>query len=75
MPSRIWIGLLALAGVMLSNFAWAQDVPQSAMEVHPLLIGSSVPDAVLLTSDGEETTLHAVLGDSRAAVIFYRGGW
>jgi hypothetical protein len=66
---------LTLTLVVLSHPAWAGEVPQDATEVHPLLIGATLPDAPLRTADDEETTLYAALDDSPAVLVYYRGGW
>lgn len=74
MTARIW--LCALSMTMIFPVAGsAQGVPSSPTDVHPLLIGATVPDANLRGIDDEQTTLHAALGDSRAVLVFYRGGW
>lgn len=42
-----------IGGLMLSGMtARAGDVPNSAQDVRPLLIGSTIPDVTLKTSDG-----------------------
>ena len=51
------------------------DVPDSAMDINPLLIGSSIPDSILLTVDGEEFDLNAEIAGKPTVLIFYRGGW
>lgn len=74
MTARIWLCALSMT-LMSPVVGFAQDVPSSPTEVHPLLIGATIPDANLRSFDDEETTLHAALGDSRAVLVFYRGGW
>jgi peroxiredoxin len=37
--------------------------------------GATLPDADLLDPHGVATTLHQVLGDQVAVVVFYRGAW
>jgi len=49
--------------------------PQSPDAIAPLLPGQPAPDAPLVSADGEETSLHAALGDARSILVFYRGGW
>lgn len=55
--------------------AHAQEIPMSPEAVTPALLGTPAPNAALTTADGVETNLHAELGDDRAIVVFYRGGW
>jgi hypothetical protein len=65
------VGVIWMTGALP---AFAQ-LPDDPTEVRPLLVGSEAPDARLTTADGGATTLHAVLGDAPAIVVFYRGGW
>lgn len=66
--------LVVLTSSVATDRAFAQ-LPDDPTEVRPLLVGSEAPDAPLTTADGSATTLHAVLGDAPAVVVFYRGGW
>ena len=47
----------------------------SGEEVHPLLIGSSIPNVNLATSGGETCGLGEVIRHQAAILTFYRGGW
>ena len=47
----------------------------SAQDIRPLLIGSSVPDLTLQAADGNRYDLNAAIGRKPTVVIFYRGGW
>jgi len=51
------------------------SVPGSAGDVHPLLIGHTVPDVELLTSEGTPFSLRQETAARPAVIIFYRGGW
>ena len=51
------------------------QLPDDPTDVRPLVIGTEAPDVPLATADGTATTLHTVLGDAPAIVVFYRGGW
>ena len=69
---------LVLGAVLVSAIASERASAQladAASEVRPLLVGSEAPDVPLTTADGTPITLHAVLGDAPAIVVFYRGGW
>jgi len=50
-------------------------VPNSASEVHPLLIGAKAPEVKLHDADGGEVELTDVLGGKPTILFFYRGGW
>jgi len=51
------------------------QLPDDPTDVRPLVVGTEAPDVPLATADGTVTTLHTVLGDAPAIVVFYRGGW
>lgn len=72
-----WLRLTA--GVALALIAAAPVVAAEAYasptEVRPLLIGSEVPSVEVLALDGTSVDLKSVVGDKKAVVIFYRGGW
>lgn len=76
-PFALLVALACLApmGSPLAAPASAQELPETPDAIRPLLVGATVPDVPLATSDGTETTLHAALGDGPAIVVFYRGGW
>ncbi|PPF79676.1 peroxiredoxin [Subtercola sp. Z020] len=48
----------------------SRGIPANAVSV-----GDTVPDADLLTPDGNPTTLAAAVGDAPAVLVFYRGAW
>jgi hypothetical protein len=50
-------------------------LPSSAEAVSPILVGTTVPDGVLRTAEGRETTLRALLDREPAVLVFYRGHW
>lgn len=55
--------------------AESQEVPQSAQEIRPLLVGAKVPALSLKTVDGKTLDLRAEIAQKPAVVVFYRGGW
>jgi peroxiredoxin len=65
-----------IGGLMLSGMTVrAGDIPSSAQDVRPLLIGSAVPDVTLKTADGTDFSLRAAAAKKPSILIFYRGGW
>lgn len=74
LPGVLLAATAALVVLAPAATGWA-EVFDAPAEVRPLLVGSEAPDAPLTTADGRATTLHAVLGDAPAIVVFYRGGW
>jgi peroxiredoxin len=50
-------------------------VAERADDIHPLLVGMSVPDVVLTNVQGKEVKLYSLLEQKPTVLIFYRGGW
>ncbi len=53
----------------------ANEIAASPNQVHPLLLGTQLPDVALKTLDGKETTLWKQMDGKPAILVFYRGGW
>ena len=66
---------LAGAALICASPALAADVPTTAEEVRPLLVGSAVPEVELPTADGGVVDLAAAAKAQPTILIFYRGGW
>ncbi|HSR67371.1 MAG TPA: hypothetical protein VLU25_05470 [Acidobacteriota bacterium] len=72
---RLLPALLLLTGLFLGPL-WAQDaVPDSAEDVHPLLIGMEIPDVTYRRADGSEVSLRELAAQKPMVMIYYRGGW
>ncbi len=67
--------LAGLAAVAATAPTPAAEIFSAPTEVQPLLIGSEVPSATIQRLDGSEADLRDVVGEKKAVVIFYRGGW
>jgi hypothetical protein len=65
-------GLLLIAGAV---GVCAQSAPDSAEKVHPLLVGTQVPDVSFKKPDGSNFDLRKATADKPVILIFYRGGW
>jgi peroxiredoxin len=50
------------------------NVADTAQNIKPLQIGDAVPDAEILDSAGNKTSIHRIV-DGKTILIFYRGGW
>jgi len=72
-------GLLVAGFLMLTpGAAIAQEEardPASPWDVHPAMIGSTIPKATLLTSEGIDFDLNRSVAAMPTILIFYRGGW
>ncbi|TVR31669.1 MAG: AhpC/TSA family protein [Balneolaceae bacterium] len=64
--------ILSLLAVNCTNNE--QLVPDSASEVSPLLIGSTIPDISLLNPQEEAVNLNEI-SSQQTLYVFYRGGW
>ncbi len=62
--------LLAFATVTAQN-----DLPKTAFDVAPLLIGEKIPKATLNSSEGKKIDLSSLLRNKKTILVFYRGGW
>lgn len=69
---RTLVLLFALAFLPIAN---AREVAPAADQVHPLLIGTPVPDAALRDVDGKSVSLHAAIAGKPTLLVFYRGSW
>lgn len=47
----------------------------SAEETKPAKVGDMLPDVALNRVDGTEVSLHDLVTDQAAVLVFYRGGW
>lgn len=61
---------------ILSATANAQtDLPKSATEISPLLIGEKIPSSVLQTIDGKNVNFEDLTKSKKTILAVYRGGW
>jgi hypothetical protein len=52
-----------------------RQVPASAKDICPVLIGATVPKLTLTTVNGSSFDLNAAITEKPTVLIFYRGGW
>lgn len=65
---------LLFVSLLLSFFAQAQ-LPDKAENISPLLIGESVPNITLTSTDGKSILTSALFQEKPTIAVFYRGGW
>jgi hypothetical protein len=53
----------------------AGQVPPSAEQVCPILVGQQLPQLALRGADGSSFDLNAALQKKPTMLVFYRGGW
>ncbi len=82
MVKNIIIAIGSLAFMVVSGVVLAQGqndssgrVADYADDIHPLLVGMSVPDVVLTDIQGKQVKLYSLLEQKPTVLIFYRGGW
>lgn len=66
--------LLFWSTLLTACISPSENVPTSADDVNPLLVGSAIPDITLLSSQDDSTNLAAQSTES-TLFVFYRGGW
>ena len=66
------IPLLLTLFLSISLFA---QVPEKAEDISPLLIGETIPKAILLNTNGKEVAINSVFSSKPTVLVFYRGGW
>ena len=67
--------LALLLSFILLPVAQAAEIFDAPERVQPLLIGSSVPDVIVRSVDGQDVRLREAVAGKPTALIFYRGGW
>lgn len=68
------IGLISV--VLLCWLPASQaEIADSPTQVHPVLIGSSVPDVLLRGDQDEDAGLKQAVAGKPTVLVFYRGGW
>ncbi len=51
------------------------QIPNSAEDISPLLIGEKIPEATLLDDNGKSINLNEEIAKQKTVLVFYRGGW
>ncbi|WNM20078.1 peroxiredoxin-like family protein [Flavobacterium capsici] len=68
--------IIILFAIVLAQFSVAQnDLPKSANDIAPLLIGEKAPNTNLTSIDGKPVSFLDVLNNNKTILVFYRGGW
>jgi peroxiredoxin len=58
----------------LASFAQT-ELPATATEISPLLIGERIPNITLKSVDNVDLNLTEILSKKKTILVFYRGGW
>lgn len=69
-----FISFILLSVICMLTYQAKGQVPTSALDVSPLLIGEAAPDAQVTDSKGNMVSFLSLI-DKPTVVIFYRGDW
>ena len=68
--------IIILLAIAFTQLSIAQnDLPKSATDIAPLLIGEKAPNTSLKTIDGKSVSFLETLDKKKTILVFYRGGW
>lgn len=68
--------ILCIALLAIVSLTSAQnELPKTATDISPLLIGEKIPSIVLKSIDNQDVNLSGLLHKKRTVLVFYRGGW
>lgn len=65
---------IAFLAIVISGYAQT-DLPKTALDVSPLLIGEKIENLSLQTVEGNKIELSTLFQKKRTVLVFYRGGW
>lgn len=51
------------------------ELPKTATDISPLLIGEKIPDVILKSVDNQDVNLASLFSNKKTVLVFYRGGW
>ena len=74
MNKSFFISVLTVI-MCISVFSAKAQFAANAIDVKPLMVGQEVPDKMLADGNGNEKSLHSVIGDKPTVILFYRGDW
>ncbi|MDX1943067.1 MAG: peroxiredoxin-like family protein [Saprospiraceae bacterium] len=72
MKLKIALFLMICLSIAYSGIA---QLPEKPEDVSPLLIGETIPNEQVTTSDGKTVAFHDLIKEKPTVLIFYRGGW
>lgn len=67
--------LLIFVAALTSAVHAQSEIPKSALDIAPLLIGEKIPEFTLKTAENADVNLSALLKKKKTVLVFYRGGW
>lgn len=67
--------LLIFVAALTSAVHAQSEIPKSALDIAPLLIGEKIPEFTLKTAENADVNLSELLKKKKTVLVFYRGGW
>lgn len=71
MKKILCIALLAIVSLVNAQ----NELPRTATDISPLLIGERIAEITLKSVDNQDVNLAALFSEKRTVLVFYRGGW
>lgn len=71
MKKILCIALLAIVSLVNAQ----NELPRTATDISPLLIGEKIAEITLKSVDNQDVKLAALFNKKRTVLVFYRGGW
>jgi peroxiredoxin len=71
MKKILCIALLAIVSLVNAQ----NELPRTATDISPLLIGEKIDEITLKSVDNQDVKLAALFNKKRTVLVFYRGGW
>jgi len=71
MKKILCIALLAIVSLINAQ----NELPRTATDISPLLIGEKITEITLKSVDNQDVNLAALFNKKRTVLVFYRGGW
>lgn len=66
---------IVILGIVFLTLPVSAQLAEKAQDISPLLVGETVPDAVLKSSESSDQSFLSILSKKPTVVLFYRGGW
>lgn len=68
--------ILTLIVALITATTFAQnELPKTATEISPLLVGEKIPNISLKSIDNVDVNLMDLMSQKKTILVFYRGGW
>lgn len=67
--------IIIIFWIVLFTLPVSAQLAEKAQDISPLLVGETVPDAVLKSAESSDQSFLSILSKKPTVVLFYRGGW